>query len=166
MKLHTWHYWRIDPEETRKFCDTFHNFFIHFHNVKTIGRTIWEPTLVKTFTFATRWWMKIAQISQISSVVWRLNASRKLPSSVTGRLYSKTFEFFLLQSTLIDINWKRFQVFTNGGFVIQCSRESTTNDLDKPLTSFNWLKAINFRIKTLEHSKQLCFHYTRFNSVS
>lgn len=81
--------------------------------------------------------MKIAQISQISSVVWRLNASRKLPSSVTGRLYSKTFEFFLLQSTLIDINWKRFQVFTNGGFVIQCSRESTTNDLDKPLTSFN-----------------------------
>lgn len=28
-----------DPRKRENFCDTFHNFFIHFHNVKTIGRT-------------------------------------------------------------------------------------------------------------------------------
>lgn len=32
------HHWHTSPKKTRKIRDTFHNFFIHFHNVKSIGR--------------------------------------------------------------------------------------------------------------------------------
>lgn len=43
---------------------------------------------------AGRSWMKIAQISQVFNVAVRLNISQKIPLNVTGRIYSKTFEFF------------------------------------------------------------------------
>lgn len=52
------------------------------------------------------WWMKIAQISQASRRRWQIKCLLKNTFNVTGRLYSKLSSFFLLSSTLIDINRK------------------------------------------------------------